>query len=443
MILNAKEIQDNILKLIKEHHDWFNNSIPLIASENIPSPAVREAVASDFGNRYAEGWPGERVYAGCTFIDKVENICNDLARSVFKAEFADCRATSGVVANLAIYSAFSNPGDTMIASSIPTGGHISHGKKEHSGTAGLVHGLTIEHFPFSKENMTIDVELTKKKIDTMISEGKGPKIAMFGGSLFLFPHPVKELSEFLHERNVYINYDGAHVAGLIAGGQFQDPLREGVDSMTMSSHKTLWGPQGGIIVSVEKYSDPIKKAIFPGNTSSHHLHHVAGKAVALAESLEFGEEYAKQVIKNAKMLAYSLANHGFNVLGEKRGYTESHQLAVDVSDYGDGGTIEKDLEKCNIILNRQLLPGDIKEGRNYFHPSGIRIGVPEVTRLGMKEDEMQEIATFIKKVVIDKQDISKVLKNVTEFKKNFQKVHYAFDNETSAYQYIQLVNRKE
>jgi glycine hydroxymethyltransferase len=443
MILNAKEIQDNILKLIKEHHDWFNNSIPLIASENIPSPAVREAVASDFGNRYAEGWPGERVYAGCTFIDKVENICNDLARSVFKAEFADCRATSGVVANLAIYSAFSNPGDTMIASSIPTGGHISHGKKEHSGTAGLVHGLTIEHFPFSKENMTIDVELTKKKIDTMISEGKGPKIAMFGGSLFLFPHPVKELSEFLHERNVYINYDGAHVAGLIAGGQFQDPLREGVDSMTMSSHKTLWGPQGGIIVSVEKYSDPIKKAIFPGNTSSHHLHHVAGKAVALAESLEFGEEYAKQVIKNAKMLAYSLANHGFNVLGEKRGYTESHQLAVDVSNYGDGGTIEKDLEKCNIILNRQLLPGDIKEGRNYFHPSGVRIGVPEVTRLGMKEDEMQEIATFIKKVVIDKQDIPKVLQNVTEFKKNFQKVHYAFDNETSAYQYIQLVNRKE
>lgn len=443
MILNAKEIQDNILKLIKEHHDWFNDSIPLIASENIPSPAVREAVASDFGNRYAEGWPGERVYAGCTFIDKVENICNDLARSVFKAEFADCRATSGVVANLAIYSAFSNPGDIMIASSIPTGGHISHGKKEHSGTAGLVHGLVIEHFPFSKENMTIDVELTKKKIDTMIAEGKGPKIAMFGGSLFLFPHPVKELSEFLHERNVYINYDGAHVAGLIAGGQFQDPLREGADSMTMSSHKTLWGPQGGIIVSVEKYSDSIKKAIFPGNTSSHHLHHVAGKAVALAESLEFGAEYAKQVIKNAKMLAYSLANHGFNVLGEKRGYTESHQLAVDVSNYGDGGTIEKDLEKCNIILNRQLLPGDIKEGRNYFHPSGIRIGVPEVTRLGMKEDEMQEIATFIKKVVIDKQDIPKVLQNVTEFKKNFQKVHYAFDNETPAYEYIQLVNRKE
>ncbi|HYP42863.1 MAG TPA: serine hydroxymethyltransferase [Candidatus Nitrosocosmicus sp.] len=439
--MEAKELYDNILKLMKEHHNWFNNSIPLIASENIPSPAVREAVVSDFGNRYAEGWPGERVYAGCTYIDQVENICNELAKKVFRSEFADCRATSGVVANLAIYSAFSNPGDYMIASSIPSGGHISHGKKEHSGTAGLVHGLTIEHFPFSKEEMTIDTDMTKKKIETMANEGKSPKIAMFGGSLFLFPHPVKELSDFLHSYDIYINYDGAHVAGLIAGNQFQDPLREGADSMTMSSHKTLWGPQGGIIVSLEKYGESIKKAIFPGNTSSHHLHHVAGKAIALSEIIEFGEEYAKQVIKNAKMLAYSLANYGFNVLGEKRGYTESHQLAVDISKYGDGGNIEKDLEKCNIILNRQLLPGDIKEGRNYLHPSGIRIGVPEVTRLGMKENEMHEIATFIKKIVIDKQDSSKILHDVIEFRKRFQKVQYAFDNETSAYEYIQLVNR--
>src|SRR5688572_24932216 len=402
--MDAKESYYKVFDLVEKHHKWFKSSIPLIASENIPSPAVREAIVSDFGNRYAEGWPGERVYAGCIYIDEVELICNDLAKRVFKSEFADCRATSGVVANLAIYSAFSNPGDTMIASSIPTGGHISHGKKEHSGTAGLVHGLVIEHFPFSKEDMTIDVELTKKKIDTMISEGKGPKIAMFGGSLFLFPHPVKELSEFLHERNVYINYDGAHVAGLIAGGEFQDPLTEGVDSMTMSSHKTLWGPQGGIIVSLEKHAEAIKKAIFPGSTSSHHLHHVAGKAIALAESLEFGKTYAKQVIRNAKALAEALAGYGFGVLGEKRGYTASHQIAVDVTKFGDGGTVEKDLEKAGIILNRQLLPGDIKAGRHYMHPGGVRIGVPETTRLGMKEGEMREIASFIKRVVVDKQD---------------------------------------
>jgi glycine hydroxymethyltransferase len=436
--MNAKESYHKVFDLLEKHHNWFKSSIPLIASENIPSPAVREAIVSDFGNRYAEGWPGERVYAGCIYIDEVEIICNELARKVFKSEFADCRATSGVVANLAIYSAFSNPGDYMLAASIPTGGHISHGKKEHSGTAGLVHGLNIEHYPFSKEDMTIDVDATKKKVSEMISNGKKPAIAMFGGSLFLFPHPVKELASFMHENGIYINYDGAHVAGLIAGGQFQDPIGEGTDSMTMSSHKTLWGPQGGIIVSLERHADSIKKAIFPGNTSSHHLHHVAGKAIALAESLEFGKEYAKQVISNAKTLAESLANFGFRVLGEKRGYTESHQLAVDVSNFGDGGTIEKELEKANIILNRQLLPGDIKSGKHYMHPSGVRIGVPEVTRLGMKESEMKEIASFIKQIVIDKSDPNKVASAVSKFREQFQKVHYAFENATDAYEYIKI-----
>jgi glycine hydroxymethyltransferase len=436
--MNAKESYYKVFDLLEKHHNWFKSSIPLIASENIPSPAVREAIVSDFGNRYAEGWPGERVYAGCIYIDEVEIICNELAKKVFKSEFADCRATSGVVANLAIYSAFSNPGDYMLAASIPTGGHISHGKKEHSGTAGLVHGLNIEHYPFSKEDMTIDVDATKKKVSEMISNGKKPAIAMFGGSLFLFPHPVKELASFMHDNSIYINYDGAHVAGLIAGGQFQDPIGEGTDSMTMSSHKTLWGPQGGIIVSLERHADSIKKAIFPGNTSSHHLHHVAGKAIALAESLEFGKEYAKQVISNAKILAESLANFGFRVLGEKRGYTESHQLAVDVSNFGDGGTIEKELEKANIILNRQLLPGDIKSGKHYMHPSGVRIGVPEVTRLGMKESEMKEIASFIKQIVIDKSDPNKVGSAVSKFREQFQKVHYAFENATDAYEYIKI-----
>jgi glycine hydroxymethyltransferase len=277
----------------------------------------------------------------------------------------------------------------------------------------------------------------------MCKDNRAPSIGMFGGSLFLFPHPVKELADFMHDHNMYINYDGAHVAGLIAGGQFQDPLREGADSMTMSSHKTLWGPQGGIIVSLQKYAESIKKAVFPGITSSHHLHHVAGKAIALAESLEFGKDYATQVIKNAKAIAEALANFGFDVLGEKRGYTASHQLAVDVSKFGDGGTIERDLENANIILNRQLLPGDIKAGRHYMHPSGIRIGVPEITRLGMKESEMKEVANFIKRVVIDKQDPLSIANDVTEFRKQFQKIHYAFDNAVDAYEYIDVIHHRK
>ena len=433
-----KESYDKVFSSLEKHHEWFENSIPLIASENIPSPAVREAVMSDFGNRYAEGWPGERVYAGCTYIDEVEIQCMELAQKLFKAEFADVRSVSGVVANLAIYSAYSNPGDVMIASSIPAGGHISHGKKEHSGTAGLVHGLDIEFFAFDPEEMTLDVDKTKAKVEDLKSQGKLPKIAMFGGSVFLFPHPVKELAEFLKGHGMHINYDAAHVAGLIAGGKFQDPLREGTDTMTMSTHKTLFGPQGGLVLGSEEHAEPIKKAMFPGLTSSHHIHHMGAKAVAFAEALEFGKDYAEQTIKNAKSLASELNNVGFKVLGEKRGYTESHQTVVNVLDYGDGGTIEADLEKANIIVNRQLIPGDLKAGRHYMHPGGIRLGTSEITRLGMKESEMKEIASLLKQVVVDKKDAGEIAAHVKEFKTDFKKTQYCFDNKLGAYEYVKL-----
>ena len=433
-----KDAYDEVFENLQKHNKWFENSIPLIASENVPSPAVREAIISDFGNRYAEGWPGERVYAGCTYIDEVEVQCMDLAKRLFKAEFADVRPISGVVANLAIYSAFSNPGDVMIAPSIPAGGHISHGKKEHSGTAGLVHGLEIEFFAFDPEEMNIDVEKTKAKVQELDKQGKLPKIAMFGGSVFLFPHPVKELADFLKGYNIHINYDAAHVAGLIAGGQFQDPLREGVDTMTMSTHKTLFGPQGGLVLAFEKDADAIKKATFPGLTSSHHIHHMAGKAVTFAEALEFGKEYASQTIKNAKSLATELDNLGFKVLGEKMGYTNSHQTVVNVLDYGDGGKIEADLEKANIIVNRQLIPGDLKAKRNYMSPGGIRLGTSEITRLGMKESEMQQIASLIKQVIIDKKDPKEIASQIIDFRKNYQKTEYCFDNKLGAYEYVKL-----
>src|SRR5574338_1728283 len=438
MASSPRTAYNEILSMLKTHNEWFANSIPLIASENVPSPAVREATVSDFANRYAEGWPGERVYAGCIYIDKVEFKCMALAKKLFKAEFVDVRPISGVVANLAIYSAFSNPGDVMLAPSIPSGGHISHGKKEHAGTAGLVHGLDIEFYPFDAEEMSLDVDKTKQKVRELEKAGKIPKLAMFGGSVFLFPHPVKELADFLKSYNMFVNYDGAHVAGLIAGGQFQDPLREGADSMTMSTHKTLFGPQGGLVLAEAKYGEAIKKATFPGLTSSHHIHHMAAKAITFAEALEFGKDYAKQVIKNAKVLADALSAGGFKVLGEKRGYTKSHQIAVNVLDYSDGGKVEADLEKANIIVNRQLIPGDIKAGRNYFHPGGIRLGVSELTRLGMKGAEMKEVAGFIKSIVIDKKDPKKLAAKVKSFRKDYQKVHYCFDNKLGAYEYVKL-----
>jgi len=429
---------NHVFELLQQHHKWFQECIPLIASENIPSPAVREALTTDFGNRYAEGWPGERVYAGCRFIDQVEFKCIDLMKRLYNAEFVDVRPISGVVANLVVYTAFTEPGDTMMALSIPCGGHITMGKKKLGGTAGAVHGLVVEYLPLDYKELNIDVDRAKAKIEKLANEGRPPKLVMFGASVFPFPHPVKELADTLHSVGATVGYDAAHVAGLIAGKQFQDPLREGADVVSLSTHKTFFGPQHGGVLSWERHADKIKRATFPGMVSNHHLHAVAGVTIACAELLAFGEEYAGQVVRNARALAQALYERGFNVLAEHKGFTRSHVILIDITKYGDGGTIEETLEKANIIINRNLLPWDIKEGRHFMHPGGIRLGVSEITRLGMRESEMTEIAEFMKRVVIDKEPPEKVKADVVEFRKNYQKVHYCFENATEAYKYIRI-----
>jgi len=411
----------SVLQKVKAHEKWFSESLPMIASENVASEPVRRVLSSDLGHRYAEGWPGERVYAGCKFIDQIELEAIELGKKLFRAEFIDVRPISGVVANLAVYSAFSGPGDTMMALSIPNGGHISHGKKDFSGSAGLVHSLEIEYFAFDREQMNIDVDATKKKI----AEMKSLRLAMFGGSLFLFPHPVQELADTIRERGGMVCYDAAHVVGLIAGGQFQDPLREGAQVMTFSTHKTLFGPQGGAVVTTSEFSDPLKKAVFPGTTSNHHLHSVAAKALAFAEFLSFGKAYARDTVRNAQALAGDLADLGEKVLGEKNGYTTSHQVAVDVTRYSDGGAIEKLLESQNIIVNRQLIPGDLQAGRHYTNPGGIRLGVAELTRLGMGKGEMREVAELLH-LALEGGRKREVLSSIREMRKGFQKVKYSF-----------------
>jgi len=429
---------DHMLGLLEQHHKWFQENVPLIASENVPSPAVREALMTDFGNRYAEGWPGERVYAGCRFIDQVEFKCIELMRKLFSAEFVDVRPISGVVANLVVYTAFTEPGDTMMALSIPCGGHITTGKKELGGTAGAVRGLIVEYLPLDYKELNIDVDKAKERIAKLAGEGRPPKLIMFGASVFPFPHPVKELADTIRSAGGTVGYDAAHVAGLIAGKQFQDPLREGADTVSLSTHKTFFGPQHGGVLSWEKHAEKIKRATFPGMVSNHHLHAVAGVTIACAEMLEFGKEYAGQIVKNAKALAQALYERRFNVLAEHKGFTQSHVILIDITKHGDGGTIEETLEKANIIINRNLLPWDIKEGRHFMHPGGIRLGVSEVTRLGMKESEMTEIAEFIKRVIVDKEPLEKVRADVTEFRKDYEKVHYCFENTTEAYKYIRI-----
>lgn len=411
----------------------MKTTINLVASENIPSPAVREALTSDFGNRYAEGLPGERVYAGCIYIDQVEFLAIDLAKQLFKAEHVNVQPVSGVLANLATYTALSDPGDTMMCLSISCGGHISMGKRKFGGTAGAVHGLEIEYLPFDEGRMNIDVEAAAKKIEEV-----RPKILLFGGSVFLFPHPVRELCDIAKENGARVVYDAAHVIGLIGGKQFQDPLREGAEVVTCSTHKTLPGPQHGMILCSEELGEAIDHAVFPGVVSNHHLHAVAGVAITLAEMLEFGEDYAAQIVKNARALGKELFDRGFKVLCPDQNFTSSHTLLVDITEYGDGGALEKRLEESNIVLNRNLLPWDIREGRHYKNPGGIRLGTSEITRLGMKEREMAEVAEFIKRVVIDREKPDRVASDVAEFRREYQRVHYAFESVTQAYQYVKI-----
>ena len=334
-----------------------------------------------------------------------------------------------MVANLAVYSACTNPGDMMMALSIPNGGHISHGKKDFGGTAGSVHGLEVAYFAFDKERMNIDVDETKKRIVALPSL----KLAMFGCSLFLFPHPIKELEQAIHDKGGTICYDAAHVAGLIAGGQFQDPLREGAQVMTFSTHKVLFGPQGGAIASNAELAEPLKKAVFPGMTSNHHLANVAAKAMVFAEFLQFGRKYAKDVVVNAQTVAVRLADLGEKVLGEKNGYTKSHQIALDVTKYSDGGVIEKLLEDQNIICNREPIPGDLQAGRHYTNPGGIRLGVAELTRLGMGRSEMKEVAEIVH-MALGGARKREVVGRIKEMRRGFQRVKYSF-RDTPAYSF--------
>ncbi len=434
-----------IREILKAHHKYWEHSIPLIASENLTSPAVREVAISDLVHRYAEGWIGERVYPGNEYFDNLEEFCLKLLKELFDAPFIDARPISGVVANLTIYTAFTQAHDKMMAISIPVGGHISSGPlsaKSGSfigGTAGAVSRLDVDYIPYDRYGLNIDVDAAIKAF-----REKKPKLVQFGASVFLFPHPLKELVPVAHEVGAHVNYDAAHVAGLIAGKQFQDPIREGTDTMTMSTHKTFPGPQKGIVVaSSDELAEKIKKAAFPGMTSNHHLMHIAGLAVAAAEFKKYGEAYSKQILKNAKALGQALYERGFQVVCPDKGFTESHTLLVDITNFQDsiglGAEVEQRLEKAHIVANRNLLPWDILEKRNYLNPGGIRIGTQEITRLGMKEDDMVTISEFFKAVVVDQKDPMTIAQEIKEFRSEFQKIHYGFKTSLKAYEYIKIV----
>ncbi|HWG89718.1 MAG TPA: serine hydroxymethyltransferase [Candidatus Thermoplasmatota archaeon] len=430
----ARSDVDFVFDQVRKHHSWFNESIPMIASENLISPLARQLLVSDFHDRYAEGHPGKRYYQGLLYIDEVERRVNELARKLFKCSWADVRAVSGTEANMAAFAATINPGDLITAVSTADGGHISHAR---FGGAGL-RGANIINYPWDEANMVPDVPESVKLIRRV-----KPKLVLLGQSMFLFPTPMREISAAAKEVGATVMYDGAHVMGLIAGNTFQDPLREGADFITGSTHKTLPGPQGAVILGnfnepdMEKQGTLVRKldrAVFPGTVSSHHLHHLAAKAVTFAEHLEFGEAYAKQIVKNSKALAQALHERGIRCLGEKRGFTESHQVVIDVKEHGGGKWGAEALEQGNIITNMNMLPGDTSA----LNPSGIRLGTQEMTRIGMKENAMKEVAVFYERILVKKEDPKKVALDVAEFRKGYQGIHYCYQEGSPAYKFWQL-----
>jgi glycine hydroxymethyltransferase len=415
---------ESVIDAVKDHHELYTNALPLIASENVTSNPVRMLLASDLSHRYAEGDVGNRFYQGCKYIDVIEEKAIRYAKELFDAEHVNIKPISGVTANIATLFALTSPRDRMMALSVPNGGHISHSKY----SIPTMRDLELYTFPFNINEMNIDTD----KMLKAIRQNK-PSLLLFGASLFLFPHPITEAREAADEVDAKIVYDASHVLGLIAGKQFQDPLREGADVIASSTHKTFPGPQGAIILCKTNIKHEIDQAVFPGTVSNHHLHHIAGLAVSLVEMLEFGEAYAAQTVANAKTLAQSLYEAGFDVLCEHKGFTESHQIAIDVSNYGGGAAVAEKLELANIIINKNLLPSD----RDPDKPTGIRLGVQELTRIGMKQSEMKEIAALIERVVCGKADVSTIKAEVQELRKDFQDAVYCFDGKY-AYKFPEL-----
>ncbi len=420
-------VVEEIRSLTMRHHEWRGRCINLIASENLTSPAVREVLASDLAHRYAEGEPYHRHYRGARYVDEIETMVLQLAKRLFRAEHVNVKPVSGCLSVLAMFYALTKPGDTVMSLRVPKGGHISY---MEFGGAG-VRGLKVKPLPFDTEEMNIDIDAAVKGI----AKTK-PQLVLLGGSVILFPQPTKEVGAAVAEYGGCLGYDAAHVLGLIAGGEFQDPLAEGAHIVPSSTHKTFPGPQGGIILCVRELGRRVDKAVFPGLTSNHHLHRLAGLAIALAEMERFGKEYTVQTVRNAKALAEALSALGFDVVCGHKGFTKSHQVLVDVARLGGGHRVSGLLEQANIICNKNLLPWD--ELSRVDAPSGIRLGVQEVTRLGLKKADMRQVAEFMKQTAIDGRDPKVVAGEVGEFIGGFSTVKYAFSSRVKAYEYIKI-----
>ncbi len=362
-------------------------NIELIASENVVSKAVLLAAGTVLTNKYAEGFPGKRYYGGCQYVDIVEDIARDRAKKLFGAEHANVQPHCGASANLAVFFALLNPGDTVMGLNLAHGGHLSHGSPVN------ISGKYFNVVPYSVSDETemLDYEDVRR----VALECK-PKLIIAGASAYSRTIDFAEMRKIADEVGAYFMVDMAHIAGLVAAGLHPSPVPY-ADVVTTTTHKTLRGPRGGLILCREEFAKQIDKAVFPGTQGGPLMHIIAAKAVALGEAMtdEF-KAYQKQIVLNAKALCNALKREGFRVVS---GDTDNHLMLIDLRPFGvTGKEMEKRLDEVHITVNKNAIPNDPEKP---FVTSGIRVGTPAVTTRGFKEAEMEQIAKWLKDVAVD------------------------------------------
>ncbi len=417
---DGREMQAAVVAAVRRNERWRGQQcINLLAPEAPTSPAVRALLSSEVGTRAAEGHIGavNRWFAGTTHIDEIEALCVELLKRAFRARYADHRLVASMIGNLAVYTALTEPGDVIMSIAQPFGGHSSN---RPDGPAG-VRGLKVVDVPMDPEELTVDLDLFRRMAPLV-----RPKLVALGASMTLFPFPVQEMSDVLADWGGKLFFDGAHQAGLIAGGQFQDPLREGAAVLTGSAGKTFSGPQSGLIVWDDPaLTEPLTHAIFPVLAATHQVNRVAALAVSAAEMIAFGADYMAQIVRNAQALGAALAARGVRVLAAHKGYTRTHQVIADARPFGGGLDTAHRLARANLVTNKNLIPGDTPE--DWDRPGGLRLGTIEVTRLGMAEPEMEAIAGFMARVLIEREAPESVMEDVIEFRQGYQTLYYDFD----------------
>lgn len=398
-----KDSDKEIYRAIEAEKKRQAEGMELIASENYVSAAVLEALGTVFTNKYSEGYPGKRYYGGQENTDTVESLAIERAKKLFGAEHVNVQPHSGAPANMIAYSAVLEPGDTVLGMDLSHGGHLTHG---HPVT------LSAQIYNFVRYKTKASGEIDYDELEKMAIKEK-PKMILAGFSSYSRQLDYKRFQEISKKVGAISMIDIAHIAGLIAGKAIPNPVPY-FDIVTTTTHKTLRGPRGGMVMCKEKYAKAIDKATFPGFQGGPHMNNVVAKAVALGEALKPSfKEYAAQVVKNAKVLETELTKNGFNILF---GGTDNHMVLVDVfgSKGVSGKEAEEALDKAGITLNKNVIPDD---PRTPLDPSGVRIGVPAVTTRGMKEKEIIEIADIITRVVEnvkDEKTISECGKKVKE-----------------------------